>query len=325
MARRRIECGGSGRGKGHADALPTEREIRMVGRGSDVAVPCGAARGSPHRPYLSLVQTHPVSTPDVLRGVLPSDRRMDLHPGHGNDRDLLDFLSRHGCETHRGSDPRRRREPGRCLAQDGDDALLRGDDEGRDPHRDAGEGRLEAARGSPRQRARHPLLPASAGGRTMTFLERTTDARKFRHWEGNMEADYIYTSGVAGEKFFVTLRDEGRLLASRCTACGLDYLPARLFCEDCFAELTESVEVPGEGRVTAVSVAHVDRTGAPLSKPQVWAFVTFRGVRGGVGPPPPVPPGPGRGRAPGPPETQTQNAPGGAVTGIQSVEPPGFR
>ena len=43
----------------------------------------------------------------------------------------------------------------------------------------------------------------------MTFLERTTDARKFRHWEGNMEADYIYTSGVAGEKFFVALRDEG--------------------------------------------------------------------------------------------------------------------
>ena len=63
----------------------------------------------------------------------------------------------------------------------------------------------------------------------MTFLERTTDARKLRHWEGNMEADYIYTSGVAGERFFVALRDQGKMLASRCTACGLDYLPARLF------------------------------------------------------------------------------------------------
>ena len=133
----------------------------------------------------------------------------------------------------------------------------------------------------------------------MTFLERTTDARKFRHWEGNMEADYIYTSGVAGERFFVALRDEGRLLASRCTACDLDYLPARLFCEDCFAELTESVEVPREGRVAAVSVAHVDRTGVRLSHPQVWAFVAFRGIRGGlvhrllVPPPggPPLPPG----------------------------------
>jgi len=32
----------------------------------------------------------------------------------------------------------------------------------------------------------------------MTFLERTTDARRFRHWEGDIEADYIYTSGIAG-------------------------------------------------------------------------------------------------------------------------------
>ena len=116
----------------------------------------------------------------------------------------------------------------------------------------------------------------------MTFLDRTTDARKFRHWEGNVEADYIYTSGVAGERFFVALRDEGRMLASRCTACKLDYLPPRMFCEDCFAELTEYVDVPRTGRVAAVTVAHVDRTGAKLSHPQVWAFVTFEGIRGGL-------------------------------------------
>jgi len=115
----------------------------------------------------------------------------------------------------------------------------------------------------------------------MTFLDRTTDARKFRHWEGNVEADYIYTSGVAGERFFIALRDEGRMLASRCTVCKLDYLP-RMFCEDCFAELTEYVDVAQAGRVAAVTVAHVDRTGAKLSHPQVWAFVTFEGIRGGL-------------------------------------------
>jgi len=116
----------------------------------------------------------------------------------------------------------------------------------------------------------------------MTFLDRTTDARKFRHWPGNVEADYIYTSGVAGEQFFVALRDEGRMLASRCTACHLDYLPPRMFCEDCFAELTEYVDVPKAGRVAATTAAYVDRTGAKLSHPQIWAFVTFDGIRGGL-------------------------------------------
>ena len=157
----------------------------------------------------------------------------------------------------------------------------------------------------------------------MTFLERTTDARKFRHWEGNMEADYIYTSGVAGEMFFVTLRDEGRLLASRCTACGLDYLPARHFCEDCFAELTESVEVPGEGRVTAVSVAHVDRTGARLSRPQVWAFVSFRGIRGGLVHRLLVPAGRARAGLSVRPKLKPKAARVGAITDIEGFEPVG--
>lgn len=116
----------------------------------------------------------------------------------------------------------------------------------------------------------------------MTFLERTTDPRRLRHWEGHMEADYIYTSGVAGERFFRALRDEGRLLAARCDACGLSYLPPRLFCERCFEELTQYVDVPAEGRVAALTVAHVDRRGNPLSRPDPWAFVTFRGIHGGL-------------------------------------------
>src|SRR5207245_4480152 len=128
-------------------------------------------------------------------------------------------------------------------------------------------------------RPRHPLFPTPAGGGAMTLHDRTTDARKFRHWEGDVEADYIYASGVAGERFFVALRDEGRMLASRCTECKLDYLPPRMFCEDCFAELTEYVDVPRTGRVAAVTVAHVDRTGAQLSHPQVGAVVTLEGTR----------------------------------------------
>ena len=97
-----------------------------------------------------------------------------------------------------------------------------------------------------------------------------------------MEADYIYTSGIAGERFFAALRDDGRLVASRCATCGLDYLPPRIFCEDCFAELSEYVDVPLQGRVAAITVAHVDRSGSALSHPQVWGFVTFAGIRGGL-------------------------------------------
>ena len=157
----------------------------------------------------------------------------------------------------------------------------------------------------------------------MTFLERTTDARKLRHWEGNMEADYIYTSGVAGERFFVALRDQGKMLASRCAACGLDYLPARLFCEDCFAELTEFVDVPQEGRVAALTVAHLDREGVRLSRPQVWAFVTFQGIRGGLVHRLLVPPGRAHVGLVVRPKLKAREDRVGAITDIEGFEPVG--
>jgi uncharacterized OB-fold protein len=155
----------------------------------------------------------------------------------------------------------------------------------------------------------------------MTFLERTTDPRRYRHWEGNLEADYIYTSGVAGERFFVALRDEGRLLAARCSVCGLDYLPPRMFCEDCFAELTEFVDVPRDGRVAALTVAHLDRGGARLVRPEVWAFVTFRGIRGGLVHRLLVAPDHARVGAAVRPKLRPKAARVGAITDIEGFEP----
>ena len=115
----------------------------------------------------------------------------------------------------------------------------------------------------------------------MTFLQRTTDVRRLRHWPIDMSVDYIYTSGVAGERFFRALKDEGRILAAHCPVCKVNRLPPRMFCEHCFTELTEYVDVPGEGRVAAVTVARVDRRGKPMPAPEVYAFVTFKGIQQG--------------------------------------------
>jgi uncharacterized OB-fold protein len=115
----------------------------------------------------------------------------------------------------------------------------------------------------------------------MTFLERTTDVSKFRHWDVDMSVDYIYTSGIAGEKFFTALRDDGRLLAVRCPVCKVNQLPPRMFCESCFSKLSDYVDVPLEGKIAAITAVHIDRQGRPLDPPEVYAFVTFRGIEKG--------------------------------------------
>ncbi len=115
----------------------------------------------------------------------------------------------------------------------------------------------------------------------MTFLERTTDVKRLRHVGVDMSVDYIYTSGIAGETFFKALRDEGRILAAHCPVCKNNQLPPRMFCEGCFTELREFVDVPAEGRVAAVTVVRKDRRGRPLPNPEVFAFVTFKGIQEG--------------------------------------------
>jgi len=104
----------------------------------------------------------------------------------------------------------------------------------------------------------------------------TMKPTQIKHWLGHMEVEYYhYTAGLAGERFFTALREEGRLLGSRCEKCGLTYIPPRIYCERCFAELEEFVDVGLRGRVRSFTLARIDRDGRPLSPPEIRALISF--------------------------------------------------
>lgn len=105
---------------------------------------------------------------------------------------------------------------------------------------------------------------------------------EIREWRGDMEADYLYTVGLAGERFFREIRDSARLMGTYCPQCDLLYLPPRVYCEDCFEPLDEWEEVSNKGRIAAYSVAHRGPDGRPLERAETWVLVKFPGVRGGL-------------------------------------------
>ena len=51
------------------------------------------------------------------------------------------------------------------------------------------------------------------------------------HRRGDIPIHHRYTMGVAGERFFRAMRDEKRLLASRCPGCRTAFLPPKMYCE----------------------------------------------------------------------------------------------
>jgi uncharacterized protein len=88
-----------------------------------------------------------------------------------------------------------------------------------------------------------------------------------RRVQGGLPVAFHYTPGVGNTAFFEALRDRGVLLGSRCEACSVTYLPARIFCERCFAELFADTECGPGGTLESFTTGYVGIDGEPLDQP----------------------------------------------------------
>ncbi len=95
---------------------------------------------------------------------------------------------------------------------------------------------------------------------------------------GELPVSFHYTPGVGNTAFFAALRDLGVLLGSRCEACAYTYVPARIFCERCFAELTADTECGPGGTLESFTMGHVGIDGEPLEEPIAIGLVKLDGA-----------------------------------------------
>ncbi|MFX1316820.1 MAG: Zn-ribbon domain-containing OB-fold protein [Promethearchaeota archaeon] len=109
----------------------------------------------------------------------------------------------------------------------------------------------------------------------MGFLEKQTDPTTPMHWRGDMQADYFYPSGIAGDKFFKHLKQNDSFLVSTCRKCKKTYCPPRLYCEDCFEEISDKEwkQIPISGTVKLFTVAKLNAHGEKLDSPKVIAMI----------------------------------------------------
>ena len=99
-----------------------------------------------------------------------------------------------------------------------------------------------------------------------------------RTWLGEIPLTSVYTSGIGGQIFFRALKIQGKLIGTRCGPCRQVYVPARSFCERCFAELTEQVEVKRTGRLVSYTICNIGHDGARLQSAQTLALVQLEGA-----------------------------------------------
>jgi uncharacterized OB-fold protein len=107
----------------------------------------------------------------------------------------------------------------------------------------------------------------------MTLLHR--DPKAPVSWLGELPVTNRYTYGLAGEKFFRTMKDEGHIMGTYCPHCDHTYVPAAAFCEQCLRKLDEWVDVGTIGDVVTYTFLNIGLDGSPLEKPEIVAFIRF--------------------------------------------------
>jgi uncharacterized OB-fold protein len=107
----------------------------------------------------------------------------------------------------------------------------------------------------------------------MTLLDHDQNAPKA--WRGNLPITSRYTYGIAGEKFFRAIKDEGKIFGTYCPKCERTYVPAVLFCERCLSELVEWTDAGNSGIVHTYTLLYENYDGTSRSDPEIVALITI--------------------------------------------------
>lgn len=94
-------------------------------------------------------------------------------------------------------------------------------------------------------------------------------------WSGELPLSNRYTFGLAGERFFRALKENGQIMGTRCPRCDRIYVPAVAFCERCFHSLDEWVDLGTTGEIGTYTLLTRAPDGSPLDKPELIAFIQF--------------------------------------------------
>ncbi len=118
----------------------------------------------------------------------------------------------------------------------------------------------------------------------MPILDRLDHLHRVRAVEGDLPFYSVYTAGIAGERFFRALKDEGKIMGTYCAECDVMYVPGRLYCEQCFAHLDDEAwfDAGTLGRVHTFTLMHVGMDGAPLDIPRLLAYIEIGETDGGL-------------------------------------------
>lgn len=103
------------------------------------------------------------------------------------------------------------------------------------------------------------------------------DTPDFTTIPAKWDFEYNYFVGETAARFFREIRETGRIFGTRCPACERVLVPARSFCDACYVETTDWVEVGPAGTLEIFTIVGTKFPGLP-DPPFVIGYVTLDGA-----------------------------------------------
>ncbi len=95
---------------------------------------------------------------------------------------------------------------------------------------------------------------------------------------GTISIPFSYAAGRAASRFFIALRDEKKILGTRCPACRRIIVPPRAFCGRCSVATKEWVEVSDCGTLVSYTVTYHDGPHRPHQPPVIYGIIRLDGA-----------------------------------------------
>lgn len=108
-------------------------------------------------------------------------------------------------------------------------------------------------------------------------MSQTTPPAELLQIPARWDFEYTYFAGATASRFFAELRDQRRIMGTRCPGCERTLVPARAYCDACFRETDEWVTIGSRGTVDAFTIIAMKFPGLP-EPPLAIVYVTLEGA-----------------------------------------------
>ncbi len=101
-------------------------------------------------------------------------------------------------------------------------------------------------------------------------------------YHGKIFIPNTYTAGATGSRFLIELRENKKIMGTRCPACEQVYVPARSICKYCYGQLDQWAEVSDTGTLETYTVDGHTNGVQPVAAPIIYGIIRLDGATTGL-------------------------------------------